>query len=56
MSTKKKPNMVMESTLAPDIDISLKVILAENLMNPNRKELKESAFVMNDMLKAIDNG
>jgi hypothetical protein len=50
----KKPIMVMESTLEPDLDLSLKVLLAENIMHPNRIDLKESAFVMNDMLKAIE--
>lgn len=48
--------MVMESTLEPDIDLSLKVLLAENILHPNRNELKETAFVMNDMLNAIDKG
>ena len=56
MNIRKKPVMQMESTLEPEIDISLKVILAENLLHPNRNELKESAFIMNDMLNAIDNG
>ena len=46
----------MESTLQPDIDLNLKIILAENLRHPNRVELKESAHVLNDMLTAIDNG
>lgn len=46
----------MQSTLEPEIDIGLKVILAENLLHPNRNELKESAFILNDMLNAIDNG
>ena len=48
--------MEMDTTLQPEIDINLKVILAENLRHPNRTELKESAFVLNDMLNAIDNG
>ena len=56
MSIKKKPIMVMESTLEPDLDIGIKVILAENIMHPNRVDLKESAFVLNDMLNAIDKG
>lgn len=46
----------MESTLEPEIDLTLKVILAENILHPNRNELKESAFILNDMLNAIDNG
>mgnify|MGYP006950555435 FL=1 len=48
--------MEMDTTLQPEIDIGLKVILAENLRHPNRAELKESAVVLNDMLAAIDNG
>jgi hypothetical protein len=55
-SIRKKPVMNMQSTLEPDIDLALKVILAENILHPNRTELKESAMVMNDMLNAIDNG
>jgi hypothetical protein len=46
----------MQSTLEPDLDLGLKVLLAENIMHPNRNNLKESAFVLNDMLNAIDNG
>jgi hypothetical protein len=46
----------MESTVEPDIDLTLKVVLAENLLNPDRNILKESALVLNDMLNAIDKG
>ena len=55
-SIRKRPVMEMDTTLQPEIDIGLKVILAENLRHPNRAELKESAVVLNDMLAAIDNG
>jgi hypothetical protein len=53
---KKKPVMTMESSNNNDLDLTLKVVLAENIMNPNRIQLKEAAVVMNDMLDAIDLG
>ena len=56
LSIRKKPVMEMRSTLEPEIGLNLKVILAENILHPNRNELKESAFVLNDMLDAIQNG
>jgi hypothetical protein len=48
--------MNMESTLEPELDLSLKIQLAQNILNPNRGNLKEAAFVMDDMLTALAGG
>jgi len=46
----------MESSLDPDLDLSLKIQLAQNLLHPNRSNLKEAAVLMQDMLTAVENG
>jgi len=46
----------MESTLEPELDLSLKIQLAQNILNPNRGNLKEAAFAMDDMLTALAGG
>lgn len=46
----------MESTLEPDMGPNLKIIMAEHIAKPDRKNVKESALVLNDMLNAIGNG
>lgn len=43
----------MESTLEPELDLTLKVVLAQNILNPNRANLKVAAHVMDDMLTAL---
>ena len=48
--------MVMESSIPPEMDITLKMELAENKYHPDQGNLKETAFVLMDMLKAIDKG
>mmetsp|Transcript_29405 Transcript_29405/g.44462 ORF Transcript_29405/g.44462 Transcript_29405/m.44462 type:complete len:150 (+) Transcript_29405:4398-4847(+) len=56
LTVRKKIPMRMETSLEPELDLSLKIHLAQNLLSPNRKELKESAFLMQDMLRAIEQG
>jgi len=53
---KPKRFMEMESTLEPELDLALKVVLAQNLLNPNRANLKVAAHVMDDMLAALAAG
>jgi hypothetical protein len=45
--------MNMESTIEPELDLSLKIQLAQNILSPNRNNLKEAAFAMDDMLTAL---
>ncbi len=56
LTVRKKVPMRMETSLEPKLDLSLKIHLASNILNPNRKELKEAAYVMQDMLDALEQG
>lgn len=40
----------MESTKEPEIDVSLKILLANNAYRPDKKEFKEVVLLMEDML------
>ena len=46
----------MNTSVEPDIDMFLKLQVAENHLNPNRQNYKEAAYLMDDMLKAIEIG
>ena len=46
----------MNSSVEPELDMFLKVKLAENILHPNRQTLKEVAYLMDDMLKAVEKG
>ena len=46
----------MNSSVEPELDMFLKIQLAENLLHPNRQTLKEAAYLMDDMLKAVETG
>jgi len=52
---KKKP-LKMESTLEPDLSLSLKIQLAENLNHPERHGFKQVTLLMEDMLRAVEKG
>jgi hypothetical protein len=46
----------MVSSLEPEIDVFLKLQIANNKDPSLREYLKEAAFLMDDMLKAVENG
>jgi len=46
----------MTTSVEPELDMFLKMQLAENILHPNRQTLKEAAYLMDDMLKAVENG
>jgi len=46
----------MNSSVEPELDMFLKIQLAENILHPNRQTLKEAAYLMDDMLKAVETG
>ena len=46
----------MESSLEPELSMSLKIQLAENLNHPERHGFKQVTLLMEDMLRAVEKG